>query len=140
MSFSKLDKKWSKLCYHFLSSFENDFFFYIPCYSPPMAVRNSLANQFYQKKLCFCLSSKKKKKVTSLNRDIHAGDSWPYIKDITCWCTCVTKETITKLDGVARWWQTLPRLAPPLYTIIILRRKIYIIGPGPKTSIALPIF
>ena len=75
--------KWSQFCFHFLLSFENDFFFNIPSNPPPIAVRNSLTNQFYQKNLCFCIFSKKKKKVTSLNRDIHPGDSWPYIGLLT---------------------------------------------------------
>ena len=42
--------KLSQLCYHFLSSFENENnFFYILSYPQTIAVRNSLTNQFYQK-------------------------------------------------------------------------------------------
>ena len=42
--------KLSKLCYHFWSCFINEnIFFYIPSYPPPIAVRNSLTNQLYQK-------------------------------------------------------------------------------------------
>ena len=43
-----------------------DFFF---SYPPPFAIRNSLTNQIYQKKLWFLKIFKKI--VTSLNRDIH---------------------------------------------------------------------
>ena len=57
------------------------FFFYIPSYPPPIAVRNSCTNQFYQKNWRFCIFSTKKK-VTSLNRDIHPGDSWPYVRPL----------------------------------------------------------
>ena len=40
----------SKLCYHFLSSFEIEFFFfYISSYTPHIAARNALTNKFYQK-------------------------------------------------------------------------------------------
>ena len=35
-------------------------FFDIPCYPPPIAVRNSLTNQFFQENLRFCIISKKK--------------------------------------------------------------------------------
>ena len=53
--------------------------FDIPSNPPPIAVRNSLTNQFFQNNWCFCIFSKKrKKKRTSLCRDIHPGDSWPY--------------------------------------------------------------
>ena len=53
--------KLSPLCYHFLSHFENEnIFFYIPCYPPPIAVRNSLTNQFFQKNWRFCILKKKK--------------------------------------------------------------------------------
>ena len=42
--------KLSKLCYHCLSSFENgNNFFDIPSNLPPIAVRNSLTNQFFRK-------------------------------------------------------------------------------------------
>ena len=42
--------KLSKLCYHFLSSFENgNIFFDIPSNPPPIAVQNSLTNQFFKK-------------------------------------------------------------------------------------------
>ena len=65
--------KLSKLCYHFLSSFENgNYFFDIPSNPPPIAVRNSLTNRFFQKNLRFCIFSTKKKNRTSLNRDIHS--------------------------------------------------------------------
>ena len=41
--------KLSKLCYHLLSNFENENnFLDIPSYPPPIAVRNTLTNQFYQ--------------------------------------------------------------------------------------------
>ena len=52
--------KLSQLCYHFLSRFEN-IFFDIPSNPPPIAVRNSLTNQFYQKNLRFCIFSTNKK-------------------------------------------------------------------------------
>ena len=43
--------KLSKLCHHFLSYFENENnFFDIPSNPPPIAVRNSLTNKFFQKK------------------------------------------------------------------------------------------
>ena len=59
--------KLSKLCYHFLSSVENENnFFDIPSNPPPIAVRNALTNQFYQQKLCFCIFSTTKK-VTSFS-------------------------------------------------------------------------
>ena len=35
-------------------------FFYIPSYSPPIAVRNSLTNNFFQNNWRFCIFSKKK--------------------------------------------------------------------------------
>ena len=43
--------KMSKPCHNFLLSFENELFFVvnIPSNPPPIAVRNSLTNQFYQK-------------------------------------------------------------------------------------------
>ena len=50
-------------------------FLNIPSYPPPFAVQNSLTNQFYQKNWGFSIFSQKK--VISLNRDIHTGDSWP---------------------------------------------------------------
>ena len=57
--------KLSKLCYHFLSSFENENdFYYIPSYPPPIANRNSLTNQFCQKKIKFLYIFKKKQKKT----------------------------------------------------------------------------
>ena len=37
---------------------------------PPFAVRNSFTNQFFQLFFFF---------LTSLYRDIHTGDSWPYV-------------------------------------------------------------
>ena len=71
-------------------------FFDIPSNPPPIVVQNSLTNKFYRKKLLFCIFSKNKKKVTSLNRDIHAGDSWPYenilISPIMYWILiCILK-------------------------------------------------
>ena len=36
-------------------------FFYIPSYPPPIAVRNSVTNQFFQKNWQFCIFSTKKK-------------------------------------------------------------------------------
>ena len=54
--------KLSQLCYHFLSRFENEnIFFDIPRYPPPIAVPNSLPNQFFQKNLRFCIFSTTKK-------------------------------------------------------------------------------
>ena len=53
-------------------------FFYIPSYPVPIAVRNPVTNQFFQKNWRFCIFSKKKEIMTSLYRDIHPGDSWPY--------------------------------------------------------------
>ena len=47
-------------------------FFDIPSNPPPIAIRNSLTNQFFQRNLRFCIL---KKKVPSLYRDIHPGDS-----------------------------------------------------------------
>ena len=54
-------------------------FFDIPSNPPPITVKNSLTNQFFQKKLIFCIFSTTTKKLTSLYRDIHLGDSWPYV-------------------------------------------------------------
>ena len=56
--------KLSKLCYHFLLSFENEntFFFYIPSYPPPITVRNSLINQFWQKKIMFLYILKRRRR------------------------------------------------------------------------------
>ena len=45
----------------------------------PIAIRNYLTNQFFQKKVRFCIFSTTKKSWTSLYRYIHPGDSWPYI-------------------------------------------------------------
>ena len=50
----------SKLCYHFLSSFEI-IFFDVPSYPLPIAVQISLTNQFFQKSWCFCIFLKQKK-------------------------------------------------------------------------------
>ena len=53
-----------QLCYHFLSSFENNnIFFDIPSNPPPIAVRNSLTDQFYQKKNLFLYIFNNKKSV-----------------------------------------------------------------------------
>ena len=41
--------KLSKLSYHFLSRFENENTFFSPSYPLPIAVQNSLTNQFYTK-------------------------------------------------------------------------------------------
>ena len=69
--------KLSKLCYHFLSSFENENIFFISLAIPrPSQSRIHWPISFTKKKWCFCIFPKKK--VTSLNRDIHPGDSWPY--------------------------------------------------------------
>ena len=46
------------------------FFFYIPIYPLPIAVRNSQTNQFYQKKLMFSYIFKKREKVTSLSETL----------------------------------------------------------------------
>ena len=54
------------------------FFFYIPSNPPPIAVWNSLTSRSFQNNWCVCIFSKRKKKVTSLYRNIHPGDSWPY--------------------------------------------------------------
>ena len=78
--------KLSLLCYHFLSSFENkNNFFNVPSNPPPIAVTHWPIN-FTKKNLRFCIFSTTKKKVTSLNRDIHSGDSWPYehVEDPKC--------------------------------------------------------
>ena len=73
--------KLSQLCYNFLSSFENEEEKnYIHSNPPPIAVRNSLTNQFDQKKITFLYIFNNNKKVTRLYRDIHPGDSWPYIE------------------------------------------------------------
>ena len=56
-------------------------FFDIPINPPSVAVRNSLTNQFFQKNWRFCIFSKKKLR-TSLNSDIHPGDSSPYRRGI----------------------------------------------------------
>ena len=54
--------KWSKLCYNFFSRFENENMFFDISSNPlPIAVQNSLTNQFYQKNWCFCIFSTKKK-------------------------------------------------------------------------------
>ena len=51
--------KLSKLCYHLLSSFKNEnVFFDIPSNPPPIAVRYLLTNQFFKKKLQFCILKK----------------------------------------------------------------------------------
>ena len=50
----------------------------IPSNPPPIAVRNSLTNLFFPKRFTF-LYIFNNKKVPSLYRDIHPGDSWPYI-------------------------------------------------------------
>ena len=69
--------KLSQLYYHSLKSFENENnFFHTPNYPLPFAVRNSMTNQFYQKKLGFRIL---KKKNASFHRDIPPGDSWPYL-------------------------------------------------------------
>ena len=51
-------------------------FLNIPKLPPPSAVQNLLTSQFYQKNLSLWKFSKK---FTSINRNIHPGDSWPYI-------------------------------------------------------------
>ena len=53
-------------------------FFDICSYPPPIAVWNSLTNQFYLKIHLSVYFQQQNKKITSLNRDIHPGDSWPY--------------------------------------------------------------
>ena len=45
----------------FFVEFWKYFFFDIPCYPLPIAVRNSLTNQFYRKNLRFCVFAKKKR-------------------------------------------------------------------------------
>ena len=57
-----------KLSYNFLSSFENEFFFDIPSNPPPIAVRNSLTNQFCPTNLRLCIFSTKKCKTEILRR------------------------------------------------------------------------
>ena len=66
----------SQLCYHFLSSFdiENNFCWYLklfPAHRRPEFIHQSIL----PKKLTFLYIFKKK----SINRDIHLGNSWPYI-------------------------------------------------------------
>ena len=77
--------KLSQLCYHFLSRFENEnIFFDIPSNLPPIAVRNSLTNQFYQKKLTFLYIFNNNKKVTSFSGTLlfssvlHFSFCWKY--------------------------------------------------------------
>ena len=55
------------------------FFFDIPSNPPPIPVRNSLTKSIFSKKLMFLYIFKKIKIRTSLYRDIHPGDSWPYM-------------------------------------------------------------
>ena len=54
-------------------------FFDIPINPPPIVVQNSLTNKFFQKKIRFLYIFNNKKIMTSLYRDIHPGDSWPYV-------------------------------------------------------------
>ena len=50
-----------KLCYHFCQVLKMEIiFFYIPSNPPPIAVRNSLTNQFFQKKIDDSVYLKKK--------------------------------------------------------------------------------
>ena len=53
--------KLSQLCYHFCRVLKMKIIFLnIPSYPTPIAVRNSLTNQFYQKNWHFCIFSTKK--------------------------------------------------------------------------------
>ena len=58
--------KLSKLCYNFWSNFENKFFFYIPSYPPPIAVRYSLTNQFSPQKNDFSVYFQQQQKSAKL--------------------------------------------------------------------------
>ena len=49
----------------------------IPSYPPPIAIQASLTNQFYQQKKYASVYFQQKN--ASLNRDIHPGDSLPYL-------------------------------------------------------------
>ena len=63
--------KLSQLCSHFLSSFVNrNDFFYIPSNPLPIAVRNSLTNQFFQQNWRFCIFSTTKKCKTEEKRRV----------------------------------------------------------------------
>ena len=64
------------------------FFFDIPSYPPPIAVWNSLTNQFFQKKMMFLYIFNNKTIAASLYRDIHPGDSWPYVVTNTTGVNC----------------------------------------------------
>ena len=78
--------KWSQLCYHFLSSFENEnIFFDIPSDPPPVAVQNSLINQFYQKKLRFCIFST----TTKSDKFKKGSPSWWFLT------ICMLEEVLT---------------------------------------------
>ena len=59
-------------------------FFYIPSNPPPIAIRYSLTNQFFQKINDSVYFQQQQKIVTSLYKDIHPGDSWPYVWSWQC--------------------------------------------------------
>ena len=70
--------KLSKVCYHFLSRCENKFFFFISLAIPrplPSGIHWPIN---FTKKIDVSVYFQQKK-MTSLNGDIHPGDSWPYI-------------------------------------------------------------
>ena len=96
--------KLSKLCYHFLSSFKNEnYFFYIPRNPLPIAVRNSLTNQFFQTKLRFSIFSTKKGKTEEKRRVI---STFFYCPDfVTIFCQ-VLKMEIFFFD--------IPSIPPPI--------------------------
>ena len=70
--------KWSQHCYLFCKVWKNYTFKDISSIPRPFAVRNSSTNHFYQINWGLWIFSKKKI-VPSFYRDIHPGDSWPYI-------------------------------------------------------------
>ena len=56
--------KLSQLCYHFCRVSKIKIIFLdTPSYPPPIAVPKSLTNKFFQKNWCFCIFSKKNKKL-----------------------------------------------------------------------------
>ena len=69
--------KLSKLCFHFLSSFENEYIFFISLAIPrPLPTRIHRPIKFTKKITFLYIFKNERKQVTSLN--IHPGDSWPY--------------------------------------------------------------
>ena len=79
--------KLPRLCYHFLSSFENknNFLISLVILCPSPAGIHWPIN--FTKKIDVPVYFQQQKKTTSLNRDIHPGDSWPYIS--SCVQVCI---------------------------------------------------